>query len=67
MTKANPELDRLLNDIVLTAYRQGWADAMTELRKVALRVRYDVPRQFPPGITGGLVLNNGDPQLFWDQ
>ena len=53
MSNAQQQIDAIVARIRAEAYRQGWQDAMTALRKAALRVRYDCPTiEYPNGFAG---------------
>jgi hypothetical protein len=41
------EIDRAVKAIQDDAYRRGWRDAMIELRRRALEVRYEAPLTLP--------------------
>ncbi len=53
MNNAEQQIDAVVARIRGEAYRQGWQDAMTALRKAALQVRYDCPAiEYPNGFAG---------------
>jgi hypothetical protein len=62
MSDIQKQIDGIVAGIKADAYRQGWCDAMTALRKAALQVRYDCPiLELPDG--QGFAMLTGDPLL----